>query len=161
MFAKVRNSLLQSYTRDSLISSFFFCLIQDRNDDSLVGFAAKKLGGELVAGFQMGQVLLEGEIANTLRLHEDLLLNWNKKILSMVTKGLVAQESLPRQWIDLIEKITKNTHIQDKGVGNIDQVMEEVVLDDGDSDGENAGLAALDDYKDLNQDSDSNHLGSL
>ena len=43
-----------------------------------------------------------------------------------------------------------------EGIANIDEALEEVVLDDGDSDGENVGVEVLHDYEKDNEEENVN-----
>ncbi|PLW39240.1 hypothetical protein PCASD_05336 [Puccinia coronata f. sp. avenae] len=123
-------------------------LTQYHENDDIVCLAAKELGGHSAAGFRMGTTILQGEIERALNQHRLLLLSWHHSILALLSKKLTNRSDLPGCWFDLLEILVMNVHTG--STGNIDEDMEIVELDDGDSDGESVGVAVLDDYKDEN-----------
>ncbi|PLW27050.1 hypothetical protein PCANC_22046 [Puccinia coronata f. sp. avenae] len=121
---------------------------EDRDSDDIVCFAAKKLGGQSDAGFLMGKTILQGDVETSLEKHWLLLLSWNDTILDMLSNELTNRSNLPRCWFELLGLLLQN--VDANNISEIDEDMEKVELDDGDSDEESVGVAMLDGYEEEN-----------
>jgi hypothetical protein len=77
--------------------------------------------------------LLSDQLESVQRDHEKLLLSWNPVVNEMMALGIVDRGTLPIEWFVLVEFLTQysgNTSTE------VDLLLEEVVLDEQDDDGE-------------------------
>ncbi|PLW41068.1 hypothetical protein PCASD_07971 [Puccinia coronata f. sp. avenae] len=93
-------------------------------------------------------LLLGGDLFLEQLEHEQLLCNWHHTIQGMLEKRLICQEMLPIEWFTTINQLMIKETAVAEGDGSIalNVALEEVALDDQDSDGGNNEGPTEDDF---------------
>ncbi|PLW29750.1 hypothetical protein PCANC_20873 [Puccinia coronata f. sp. avenae] len=84
-------------------------------------------------------LLLAGDLIMHQVEHKDLIQSWDATIQKMLEKKLISCELIPTEWFTLLEKMRRQKEaVRDTQISaSLDDGLEEVVLDDQESDGEN------------------------
>jgi hypothetical protein len=88
--------------------------------------------------------LLAGQMEIYQQHHEALLSAWHITIDQMLLEGLLTRTVLPDRWFALIEFLESDIHNEVNASDGTDFILEELVLDEQESDGESAEDAHTD-----------------
>ncbi|EFP86298.1 uncharacterized protein PGTG_12254 [Puccinia graminis f. sp. tritici CRL 75-36-700-3] len=96
--------------------------------------------------------LLAGQMEMYQQQHEELLRAWHITINQMLSEGLLTRTVLPDRWFALIEFLESDIYNEVNESGAADFILEELVLDEQDSDGESAGNSHTDQLLPVDED---------